>query len=318
MAFVERSIEVTFKLASNSQTNQPNNFVATGADTQTIRNLRTSVRIQNSGSPSGSTATCNIWGLSPTTMNQLSTLGLAYNLVPLNTVTIRAGDVGKTPSIVFSGTILYGYANYDSMPDVPFTFLANSGLASAIAPADPSSFQGKTSVVDIMSGLARQRNLGFENNGVSGSLQSPYFPGNLLEQTQRCAEAAHIKAEVINGNTLAIWPEGSYRTSQTTVPTVSEADGSLIGAPAFTQGGIIFKCVFNPLISFGALVELKSNVLQGVIAAQSLANQNFRAPTNSRWAINKLDHELDAQTPGGQWRSIAAAWNPLGPKPVTK
>lgn len=323
MAFTERQIEITIKLAPNSRTNQPNKFVQTGTDLLTVRGLRTSVRIANSGALSGGRATINIWGLSPSTMNQLSTLGPVYNVVALNTVTVKAGNISRDPStgsaIAFSGTIVNGYANYDAMPNVPFIIEANSGLGQAIAPADPSSFTGDTSVATIMSGFARQSNLGFENNGVTGVLSNPYFPGNLKQQIEACAKAARIEHQTINGNTLAIWPKGSYRTSQsTTVPVISEQNETLIGAPAFTQAGIIVRAVFNPLVSFGALVSIRSSVLDRIVASQSGAFNINKVPTDSRWAVTKIDHALDAQVPGGQWMSTIQAWNPFSAKPIVR
>jgi hypothetical protein len=158
-------------------------------------------------------------------------------------------------------------------------------------------------------------NLGFENNGVSTKLPISYFPGNVWTQMQACAEQANINAEVINGSVLAIWPKGGSRTSVTLVPVVSKETG-MIGYPAFTQQGIIFKTVFNPQIAFGGTVKLTSSVLSGVIAAQQDKNKSFKAPADSVWAIYKLDHALDSLVPRGQWMSTGYGYNPNYPKPI--
>jgi hypothetical protein len=322
MAFVQRDIEISVKLAQRSGMNQPNTFAQSGTDSLTLRNLRMSVRVQNSGSPAGSKANVRIWGLTPSVMNQLSTLGLSYNVVPLNTLTIKAGSLpslGNAASgmaVLYSGIIQSGFADFASMPDVPFVMEANSGIGAAVSSADPTSFTGETKVSEIMSGLARQMGLAFEDNEVKNTLTNPYFFGNLSEQVDQCRIAANINAETIGG-TLAIWPKGSYRTTQTqSAPLISESNQTLIGAPTFTQSGIMLYAVFNPLVSFGALIRVQSAVLGGVISAQSLANREFRVPADSKWAVYKLDHALDCQTPGGQWMSTIAAFNPHYPQPL--
>lgn len=314
MAFSKRMVTVTVRLAPDSKTNQPTTFTESGTDTVTLPPLRTSVRIQNSGAPSGARASVQVWGMTPSLMNQLSTLGLAYNIVPKNVVTIAAGDEGAVPATVFSGTVIQAYASYDAMPDVPFFFECNSGVAEAVAPAAPSSFTGPTDVATIMTGLARQMNLGFENNGVNIKISNPYLPGNFKTQMQKIARDANINAEIINGNLLAIWPKGGNRTT-TTVPIISK-DTGMITAPAFTSQGIIVRTTFDPLISFGGLIKVRSTVLDAVTQAQKNQNSDFKTPADSLWAVNKLDLALDSQVPKGQWMSTIHAFNPNYPKPI--
>lgn len=315
MAFAQRLIEVAVKLATNSETNQPTTFSESGTDTVTLSGSRTSVRIQNSGTPAGSTASVDIYGMTPSLMNQLSTLGMVVNIVPKNTLTISAGDNTNGMSVVFSGTIVAGYGDFNAAPDVPFHFECNSGLGDAVAPAVASSFTGSTDVATIMAGFARQMNLGFENNGVTTKLSSPYFAGNVRTQMRACADHAGINAEIVNGNKLAIWPKGGSRTSVTLVPIISK-DTGMIGYPAFTQQGIIFKTVFNPQVAFGGTVKVQSGLLSGVLSAQKNQNASFLIPQDSIWAVYKLDHALDSLVPRGQWMSTIYGYNPHYPKPI--
>lgn len=298
----ERRVSLTIKLAQDTQTNQPSTFAESGGDTVTIDGLRTSVRIVNSGAPADSRAQVKIFGMTPSLMNQLSTLGLVFNLVPKNTITIQAGDdeIGISP--VYSGTIFYAYGMYEQQPNVPFHFECLPIVADAVAPAPVSSFKQATKVADIMSGLARQMSYGFENNGVDGTLPPSYFSGTLPVQIQKVAEAAGIKYGFFNGNKLAIWPKGGNRETPN-VPTVSPATG-MIGYPCFTQQGIIVRTLFNRDISFGSLIRVESSVLAATAAAQPQAN----FPT--QWAVNKLDLALDAFMPGGQWEMTIYAYNP--------
>ena len=299
MAFAQRLIEIAIKLASNTQTNQPATFSESGTDTVTLSGSRTKVRIQNSGAPSGSTASIDVYGMTPSLMNQLATLGMVVKLVPRNTLTISAGTKNNL-AIVYSGTIVAAYGNYDAAPDVPFHFECNSGLADAVAPAPVSSFPGPTDVATIMSGFARQMNLGFENNGVTIKLSNPYFAGNIWTQMRACAEHANINAEIVNGNVLAIWPKGASRTGGS-IPLIAKGAG-MIGYPAYTQQGIIVKAVFNPQISFGGLIRVQSSL--------KVVNDI------GTWAVNKLDLALDSLEPKGQWMSTIYAYNPKYPRPI--
>lgn len=313
-SFAKRQLEFTIKLASAPKTNQPASFAESGTDTVTIpRGLRSSVRIQNSGAPSGSRARAQVWGIQPSLMNQLATLGMVYNLIPRNTITIAAGDEGKSLSPVFTGTIMAAYADYDAMPDVPFYFECLSGLAEALAPARPSSFPRATDAQTVMAGLARQMGLIFENNNVNVPLPTSYFDGNYTDQFEACRKAANIEG-VIAGGKLIIWPKGGSRNTPT-IPMISKATG-MIGSPAFTQQGIIVRTVFDPLISFGGLIKVQSFVLDGTLTAQKNQNATFKVPTDSTWAVNKLDLALDCLVPKGQWMSSIQAYNPNYPKPL--
>ena len=315
MAFSQKLISLTVALASNPGTNQPNTFSESGSDSVVIANSRMSVRIQNAGAPADGRAQVKVWGMTPSLMNQLSTLGLVFNLVPKNTLTISAGqaDANGNPtnmSIVFSGTIWAAYGDYQAQPNVPFVFECLSGAADAAISVPPSSFQGSSDVATIMSGFARQMNLGFENNGVSLQLTNAYFTGSAKVQATKCAKAADISWGIINGNTLSIWPKGGNRNTPT-VPEIGPTPGGTISYPAFTQQGIIVKTLFNPLISFGGLVKVNSTLLSALAAAQSGSSSIVAANSfPSQWAVNKLDLALDTMLPKGQWMSTIFAYNP--------
>lgn len=310
MALVERKIDLSVKMASNPGTNQPNQFSESGTDTLQVSGLRTSVRIQNAGTPVGCKAQVAVYGLTQSIMNQLSALGMTFNIVPKNVMTISAGDDESGMSVVFSGTVQQAYADFSSQPDVPMRFECLLGLAEAAAPAQVSSFTGATSVESVMSSLAGKMGFGFENNGVKAQLASPYFRGSLWNQAQQCADHANIEWGVVNGNKLVIWPKGGNRTGGN-VPVIGPPpNGEEISYPAFTPQGIIVSTVFNKDISFGSLVKVDSSLLSGIKGAQPQSN----FPT--QWAVYKLDLALDAQVPDGEWRSTVYAYNPNSGKTI--
>lgn len=308
MTLATKRLKLQIKLANKTGTNQPNSFAESGTDSVDITNLRTSVRIANAGSVANQTADVAVHGLTPSLMNQLSTLGMVFNIVPLNEITISAGEDGAGYATVFSGTIWNAYGDYSAQPDVSFRFSCLAAGAQNVINAQPTSTTTPTNVADTMSGFARQMNMTFENNGVSVTLPPSYFSGSVMTQAKKAAEAANIELTIVGGNKLVIFPKGGNRATPN-VPVISARTG-MIGYPAFTQQGVIVRTLFNPQITFGSLIRIESSVLTGIAGAQP--GSNFP----SQWAVSKLDLSLDSFTPGGRWESMIFAYNPGYSKPV--
>lgn len=301
MTFAQRQITISIALAQNTQTNQPSTFAESGTSNVNVTGLRTSVRIRNAGSPINS-ATVKIWGLTPSLMNQLSTLGFVLNIVPLNIMTISAGDVGGQQSIIFRGTILAAYGDYSNQPDVPMIFecLPNAQTTAV----QPTSYPQAFDVATAFSSIAALMSAQFVNNGVNVKMRPMYLSGSPTQQADKLARAANVNWGLPNGSTLEIWPKNGSRNNQT-VPKINVQTG-MIGYPAFTQQGIIVKTLFNPQIAFGSMVEVDSSVLSSISQTQASKGNSF--PT--QWAVNKLDLDLDAYLPKGQWMSTIYAYSP--------
>lgn len=295
-AITERLIEAAIKLAPPNS-GQPRTFSESGKDTVTLSGFRCEAQISNDGAPGGSTLQFTVYGLSLSLMNQLSTLGMVYQLIPRNTITVTAGDAQSGLSTVFSGTVTQAYAEFEGAPEVPFHFEANSGLADAVAPATVSSYQGAADVATIMADLAKQMGLAFENSGVTAQLSNPYLSGSAMVQMRTCAEHAGINADIIDGATLAIWPKGGSRGGS--VPLISK-DTGMIGYPAFTAFGVSVQTLFNKQIRFGGQIKI----------------QSILKPANRIWNTYKLDHDLASMLPGGKWHSTIFAYDPAYPQPV--
>jgi hypothetical protein len=289
-SFQQRLLQFAITLAPNQGTGQPVSFAGTKSNTITLEGFRASVRIENSGAPSKVSARALIYGLNDSTMQQLAVLGIIFNSIQKNAVTIGAGNPNSGFSSVFGGTIWSSMPDYNQAPNVPFILQAQSGYINQVVPIPASSFPQTTDVATMMAGFAAQIPVGFENNGVTVQMPPSYFPGTLIQQIQRCARAAHINAELVDGNTkLAIWPIGGSRTSLTSVPLVSKETG-MIGYPTLSPNGyMIVRKLFDPQIAFGGEIQVVSS----------------RVPqANRNWVVQKLDLELDSMIPKGQWRQI--------------
>ncbi|WP_230679038.1 hypothetical protein, partial [Streptococcus pneumoniae] len=87
-----------------------------------------------------------------------------------------------------------------------FNIIALSAGLAAVKPIEPSSYEGDADVAGIMGDLAKKMGFVLENNGVSVTLNNPYFAGTALEQVKSCAHAANIYYTADRGK-LAIWPK---------------------------------------------------------------------------------------------------------------
>lgn len=283
MTFKKRSLDYTFTLGQGA-------FGTDGSNTVKVSGLASTCRVENAGGVGMCTASMTIFGMPLSVMNKLSTLGLRIQAWTLNSVVVEAGDDEEGKAIVFMGQFNSAWANLNDQPNANFRVEAFAGGWSAIEPLAPSSYSGPTAVATIMATLASRMNLTFENSGVTTILESPYFSGSPRNQAYACAEAAGCNINIDKG-ILAIWPKGQARGSQ---EILIGPDSGLILSPMFTSNGIMFDCVFNPSISYGAAVRLQSIIEQA----------------NRTWRITKIVHDLAAVVSGGPWKSTISAVPP--------
>jgi hypothetical protein len=310
-SFVQRKIEIAVKLAQRTGGNQPATFAGTGSDTVTLRDHRCSVRISNSGGQAGSRASISVWGMTPSLMNQLSTLGMVIQQVPQNTLTVAAGDDASGMSTRFVGTITDAYGDYNAAPDVPFIFECLAGAAENVIPFPASSYPGAADVATILSAIAQRAGWGFENSGVNVVLSRPYLAGSALDQVRRVAEAARINAQLVvgagqssagPGNVLAIWPRYGTRSALGVPLLAPKPNGQMISYPSYTQQGIMVKNLFDPRLAMGGQFRLETSLPQ--------------TSKSGIWNIFKLDEALDALLPKGHWMSTVYGYNPQFPAPI--
>lgn len=277
MPFVHKQLAATFDLGEGD-------FGSSGVTRVKLSGpLRASALITEAGGPSFGQLELSLFGMTLSNMNKLSTLGQKVTLLRKNVVTLEAGDTNSGLATVFQGQIRDGWADFTGMPQVVFRVTAFAGLLEAIKPIPPTTISGLADVVVVLKGLANQADpaLLFTNDGVTSKLIDPYFPGTIYEQIRRCAEAAQINW-VISNRTLAIWPRDGARGQ--VIPVISPSTG-MVGYPSFTQTGIQVTTVYTPSINFGQKIKVESSL----------------AGACGEWIINTLSHNLESETPGGQW-----------------
>ena len=274
MSFTKRRIDLTFQLGEG-------NFGESGSNVVTVSGLRVAASIHNTGGIGMSEASIKVYGMKLDLMNRLSILGKYLTEARRNVITITAGDDVSGMSQCFQGILTEAWADLNSSPQVSFICVAQAGLLGAMKPAAPTSYRGSADVAVVLSGIAAQMGVTFENSGVSVQLANVYKSGTLRDQAIALARDADINI-LCDSQILAIWPKAGKRNGL--VPLIS-AETGMVGYPVTTQNGLQVQTIFNPSIVFGSNVQIKSII----------------TPAVGEWTIFNLTHDLESEMPGGKW-----------------
>jgi hypothetical protein len=247
-----------------------------------LEGFRSTVDIDKAGGMMLGTLRAQIYGVSQSDMNSVTTLQWQPKALIQNTVSVYALD-GQQETLVFQGNIVNAWGNYQSMPDVLLQIQAQAAYFNQLRPVPPMSIKGNVDVATLMAQLAATMGYTFENNGVSVQLSNPYLPNTALEQAKALARMAGISLYIDSG-VLAITPANTPRGS--IVPEISPQSG-LKGYPTFDGVGVNFEVFFNPAVTFGGAIKLVTSI-------------NLAA---GQWIVTSVAHRLEGEKPGGSWSS---------------
>lgn len=275
-----------------------------GKNTITLQGLRSQVVIENAGGAMMGTLRAQIFGVTASDMNTLTSLlwqtPVVGNFTSFNTIQVWAVD-GAQETLVYNGIILNCWGVYTAMPEVYLLIEAQIGYNQLVQSALPTSVQTDTNVATVMEKIATQMGFQFENNGVNIAVpKGTYLSNTAMEQARKLAQMYRfwMYLDSTNPNTLAIAPYGAARAMQLT-PLVSPETG-MIGYPLFNSTGVNLETKFNPGIVFGGPVSVQSSIPKA----------------NGTWTVVSMTHQLSSQMPGGPWKSTINAVSPnLYPTP---
>lgn len=274
-----RKLKVVFSLGEGA-------FGEGGMNTVEVEGYRMGATIAQVGGVQTNQLDLTIKGLPLDVMHKLTVLNkLALPEERNNYVAVFADD-----TLAFNGGIKEAWVDAGNPPDVAFVLTAYAGLQASIRPVKATSFSGTVSADTFFATMAKLitdgANLtpyGLENNGVTGVLENPYYPGTALDQIQAAARALRCEAVLdTERQLLVIWPYGKSRGGE---QLLVSAETGLIGYPQFTQSGVSFMMLYNPALGFGQKITMKSTL----------------EAANGTWVIRALQHSLSCEEPGGPW-----------------
>ena len=279
----KKHLDLMFQLGTGS-------FGETGFNTLTITGLRASVSISKAGGNFLSEMNLRVWGMTQEVMNQLSGTGQDIVSQRRNIITVSAYADGQTPAIVFQGIINQCWPDYSAAPDVALAVSAQSVIFQALTPHAPSSFPTGVNVATFLANVATLIGYTFTNNGVNTQLPASYFTGSLPAQAFTCAKHANIRM-VFDDGQLAIWPPNGTRLMPDDTQIIISRETGMINYPAWAQGGIMLRSIFNPAVKFGYTIVVQSDI----------------TPANGEWSIFNLNMVLESEMPGGKWEMAIQA-----------
>jgi hypothetical protein len=264
-------------------------------NTITLEGFRASVYIDNAGGAMMGTLRAQIFGVTASDMNTLTSM-LWDDLVvsssgssfAFNSIQVFAID-GTQQTLVYNGDILNCWGVYTSMPNAYLYVEAQIGYSALVQPVAPLSIAANTDVATVMQQIASGMGYQFENNGVNIAVAK----GSYWEQARSLMQAYKfwMYLDSTKPNTLAISPYGQARN--TAVPLISPQTG-LEGYPIFNSTGVNFETLFNPAIVFGGEIQMVSAIPKA----------------NGTWIVVSMSHQLSSQTPGGSWKTTVNAVSP--------
>jgi hypothetical protein len=305
-SFVKRKIDVVFNIVQGGFDGGDNEQI-------TLAGHRVSCQILSAGMETGVMCALRIEGMQLSQMNQLSVVQSSVVSQSQNTVTVLAGNEGDALSAVFSGGIIEGFVDYSGTPNVAFEVRALSTAIPDTMPITTTSFNAGASVATIMESIAGKIGLKFQNHGVDSVLAGPvYYWGTASTQMRSCASASGVYY-IISMNILHIWPKAFVVDADGAIDV--SPDNGLIGWPSYSQGGVGLQCLFNPSIAFRSTIKLQSKYSPAAWVndsgqLKSMAGGSIYPPSNGLWVVQRMQHELQTEEPGGPWVTIIEAARP--------
>jgi len=268
-----------------------------------IDNIRSVASIQSvigGDTAYGGRALIQLWGMKPSDMAQLSTLGFDQAKINKNKITVFAYDLDNpgNPTEVFSGGIFVAHINYNAMPDVSLTLECYATIGQQTQMVPGTSVQGSGDVATMLKGIcaACDPPVTFVNKGVSAQLANPAHSGSPAQQIADICTAAGVPY-TLSGDTLTVW------TKDTNVDGgVIEIgpDNGMVGYPEYTQIGIDVTMEFNPEVQLGRQLQILPPNVDNPLPVPGVPG--------TFW-INVVEHELSSEMPDGPWFTHASVSN---------
>ena len=263
------------------------NFPGTSSNTLTLVGYKTSATVQGAARYPN-TLDLELFGMKADDMNAVTILYSASTPTAVATralVILEASpDGGATFTQVFEGTFVQAQPDYQDLPNGYLHVQAITGNGMQITTVPPTSYTGATSIAQIAQYLAQQMGFSLENNGVTGNLASPYFPGTYMDQFRQLCEHANLDFYFDGNTTLAICPANQPRQGKPK-PVLSPSTG-LVGFPVIGQYGIQVKALWTPALTLGGEIEVAGSIVP---------------PTNGTWSPYNVTHRLESWVEEGEW-----------------
>ena len=261
--------------------------------------VETHVSIEKPGEPDQNKATVELYNIGMDAMREMTTLAFRPLQTKKNLIVIFAGDETNGMEMCFAGEIDTAYADFSGAPTVKMHIEAAAGSYPSLKASPPIAVKGSQSAASLIEQFAKESGYTFVNNGVTASVKNAVLNGSPVQKMR--AVAGMVGCElIIDDNVVKIQPYDKGLDQGNAV--LMSKDSGMLGYPTFTAEGIKMRCLYNPDLQLGGMVEVDT-VVPGA---------------KGTWKITKLSHSLIANSPSpGDWFSEVEA-SPLDAQPKEK
>lgn len=243
----------------------------------TYMGVETHVSIEKPGEPDQNKATVELYNIAMDAMRDITTLAFKPLQNKNNEIAIFAGDEESGLSQCFAGEIQTAYADFSGAPTVSMHIEAAAGSYAALKASPPIAVDGSQSAESLIESFAKESGYAFRNNGVSAQVKNCVLNGSPIQKMRAVANMVGCEL-IIDDKVVTIQPFERGLDEGNAV--LMSKDAGMLGYPAFTNDGIHLRCLYNPDLRLGGMVEVQS-VVPGA---------------EGTWKITKLSHSLVANS----------------------
>lgn len=251
---------------------------------------RMSIQVGQGGNQFGN-AKVQILGVPLDDMNQIARLWLE-TLTPSATDKMRI-DVWDGTDFVpfFSGVITWSAVNASGAPNVALEIEANDSAVGMVQPAPPYAQEGPILMKDVLEAILGPVGLVVElaESVPVYQLTKVRLNGTPIDQASQLMSAFPDLTWYINLQRFLVRPANGPLGGDP-LP-VSKTTG-MIGYPVYSTSGITLATLFDPRLRPGLALDVQTA---------------FDFVNRTKWVAAVLQHNLQPNTPGGQWITQIAA-----------
>lgn len=284
---IERKARVSIKVA---RTTDDPDLGPTVTSSYVFEQHRMSIRVSQGGGHFGN-AKVSIFGVNMDAMNNIARLWLEV-LSPSNSDTMDI-DVWDGANYVplFSGVITWSAINASGAPNVALEIEANESMVAMNTVATPYSDPGRVFLRDIVAEVLAPTGLvvEFAESVPELQIQRPYFTGTPMDQASEAMACFPELTWYINLRRFLVRPVNGPLGGD---PVKIDKYSGMIGYPTYSTSGITLATLFDARIRPGLALDIQTG---------------FDFVNRTKWIAAVLQHDLQPQTPGGQWITQIAA-----------
>jgi len=253
-------------------------IVTAGEEGLDLSELRIRFKITNSDSESPNTAVIRVYNLSPDTVRKVT----GKTNVEFTRVVLQAGYINAAYGVIFDGTIKQFREGKENATDTYLDILAaagdieyNFGICNATVAAG-SNAEERARVVGSQMGLQMGDISALKATG--GVLPRGKVLWGMGRALMRCeADSAGATWTIADGK-VQILPLDGYLPGEAVV--LNAATG-LVGIPEQTEQGVVCRCLLNPKLRIGGLMQINNDLInqtsQADLRASGFPERNLPA-----------------------------------------